>query len=600
MRRAIVALLLSAAACVQAPPRPVSLPAVHAAPRVLLLSFDGLSANEVERRSALGEFSAAGVGGMLDGGLSARVIPVDPTLTAVTHISIATGTTAARHGIVSNTFHMPGLGPNVGTSGFDAPIEVETIWEAAHRAGKTVGAITFPGLDGTNARRTADWGLLYTSSISKPEIVTLHRSDFASEWYPEGWEPTAASTTFSPAMKATLPWSFVVSGKTISRDVTIIALDSTNDGKENYDSFSVELNAKPVALDANRWFPLSESIPDDGATWLFGSWSRIMKFDPELKNVTIYWGAVARNEAYPQSYREMIDAAVGFWPGPPDDNFAKEWLAGREGVDPDTYDQQIDRFSDYFTRTTLVSMQRMPYDLLLGYQPIIDSAYHQFYIVNERQAYSTPETRAAGARVCNDAYSAFDHAVTKIRAALPDDAALVLVGDHGMAAGDTRVAVNQLLVDWGFATREGDRLAADTPWSAFVHGSFAQFYRFSPRDASKEDRLIKRLRQLRAPDGDLVFEKVEFSARGANPREGDVVAHSYPRFTLSPYLGMSVFDRPASYGYHGALNTHPEFETMLIAIGPSVPRQRLATIQQTSIARFVSNLLGIDPPHDAQ
>lgn len=600
MRRSILALFLVAAACVQPSPKPASLPTPASTSRVVLISFDGLSANEVAHRSENGEFSAAGVQGMLDNGLSARVIPVNPTLTAVTHISIATGTTPERHGIVSNTFHMPGLGPNVGTTGFEAPIEAETIWEAVHRAGKKVGAITFPGLDGTNSRRSADWGLLYTSSISKPKIVTLHRTDFTSEWLPPGWAPDAGSNSYSPLMKATLEWSFVVSGKPISRDVTLIASDSTDDGKENYDGFSVEMNSQEIALDANRWFPLSESLPNDGATWLFGSWSKILRFDPDLESVTVYWGAVARNEAYPQSYREMIDSSVGFWPSPPDDNFAKEWLAGREGVDPATYDEQIDRFSDYFTRATVVSMQRMPFDLLLGYQPIIDSAYHQFYLVNDRQAYSTTETRAAGALVRNDAYSAFDRAIARIRATLSGDSTLVICGDHGMAAGDTRVSVNELLADWGFAKREGEKLASDTPWSAFVHGSYAQFYRFVPREVARENQLINRLRQLRSPDGDLVFEKVELSPHGANPRMGDVIAYAYPRFTLTPYLGMEVFDRPASYGYHGALNTHAEFNTMLLAVGPSLTRQKLGTVSQTSIARFVSGLLGIDPPHDAQ
>jgi Uncharacterized proteins of the AP superfamily len=600
-KRAILALLLAATACLRPVSKPVALPRFRPTAKVVLISFDGLVADEVERRASRGQFSAAGVKGLIDSGISARVVPVNPTLSAVTHISIATGTTPDHHGIVANIFHMPGLAPNVETSGFDAPIEAETIWEAAHRAGKKVGAITFPGLDGTNARRSADWGLLYTSPISKSRIIKLHRSDFRSEWYPAGWAPQAGTSSYSPLTTATVVWSFVVAGKTVSRDVNLVAIDSTDDGKENYDRIDVEMNSKRVDVDSKRWFSLSEILPDDGSTSLFGSWSKVLRFNPDLSEVTIYWGSVARNEGYPQSYRQMIDSTVGFWPSPPDDDFAKEWLAGRDGVDAETYGEQIERFSDFFTHATLVSAQKMDFDLLLGYQPIIDSAYHQFYLVNDRQLYSTPETRAAGARVRDRAFDAFDRAIAQIRSALPNDATLVTCGDHGFAAGDMRVAVNQLLVDWGFAKREGDKLSVETPWSAFVHGgNFVQFYHFGPRNRAQEDELLKRLRQLRTPDGEVVFEKVEAKGRNANPRSGDIIAYANTRFAMTSYLGEKVFHRAAEYGYHGALNSHPELNTILIAAGPTIKPQRMAAVPQTSIARFISQLLGIDPPRDAQ
>lgn len=599
MRRSIAALVLAAAACVPSPP-PVALPALQPTSKVLLVSFDGLAADELDRRASEGQFSEDGAGGMIDHGLTARIIPVNPTLTAVTHISIATGTTPEHHGIVSNIFHMPGFGPNVGTSGFDAPIESETIWEAARRGGKTVGAITFPGLDGTNLRRSADWGLLYTTPISKSKIVTLRREDFVSDWYPPGWQPQADAASFSPIMKTTVVWRFVASGRTVARDVTIAAIDSTNDGRENYDSVSIEMNGRRVEVDSRRWFALSERLRDGDKASLYGSWSKLLAMDPDLGKVTIYWGSVARNEGYPESYREMIDETVGFWPSPPDEDFAKEWLAGRDGVNAEIFSEQIERFSDHFTRATLISMQRMKFDLLLGYQPIIDTAYHQFLLVNDRQAFSTPSHREAAAGVRDRAYRAFDGAIAQIRRGLPSDATFVICGDHGMAPRDTRVAVNQLLIEWGFAKRDGDKLASDTPWAAFVNGNFAQFYRFGPRAAAAERQLLRRLRQLRSPDGEIVFERVELKASRANHRSGDIVAYAFPRFGMTSHLAANVFDRPAAYGHHGALNSHPEVHTILVASGPTIRPQRIAAVPQTTIARFISRLLGIDPPRGAQ
>ena len=107
--------------------------------KVILISFDGLSADEIPRRRDAGLFEDQGfVARQLAAKHFRRVIPVTPTLTAPTHISIATGTTPDHHGIVANRFHAANTERGESVRGFDAEITADTLWEAARRAGLKV------------------------------------------------------------------------------------------------------------------------------------------------------------------------------------------------------------------------------------------------------------------------------------------------------------------------------------------------------------------------------------------------------------------------------------------------------------------------------
>lgn len=170
---AALAALLLAASCRTAPP---PAPALAASPagsgRVVLISLDGASSVELHRRYRAGELEAGGFSRFFDEGqVASSLSPVDPTLTAVNHISLATGFPPAATGIVSNNFHLAGSPWGERTSGFAAPIGTETLWEAARRQGKRVGVWTFPGADDTGPRRRGDWGLVYGGKAYPPEVA---------------------------------------------------------------------------------------------------------------------------------------------------------------------------------------------------------------------------------------------------------------------------------------------------------------------------------------------------------------------------------------------------------------------------------------------
>ena len=489
-------------------------------------------------------------------GASARVIPVNPSATAPAHVAIFTGTEPQKSGVVANSFHVRGAPVEEAAVGMKTEIEVETLLDAARRQGKRTGDVVFPTIDARSPRRSADFGMIWTTPLTKGRIIRLTRDDFHREWVPPTWTPPARRRpSFSPIMRARLEW--VVPERT-RIDVDVVAYDTTDDARENYDAFTIESEDREVPIDARGWFAISRHATEA----LFGSWSKILYADTALTDVALYWGAVARNECYPQSFQRMIDDEVGFFPSPPDD---------AAGVDAATFAEQVERISDFFTRAQVLTIRRMEFDLLFAYQPQLDEAGHAWL------------GRAGGEPVVRTAYLSADRALAAITAALDlTRDALVVTGDHGMLPIDTQVRMNRLLADGGFAPR----------WRAYASGQVAHLYRFAePDDTAAVVEMLTATGR---------FDRVETKTASMHPNTGDVVVTAIPNVVLSPSSEPPAIGRASSAGAHGGLDTHRGLHTALFAIGAGIPRGTLGDVSQKRIARFVSALLGIAAPADAE
>lgn len=568
-----------------------------------MISFDGVGADALARHVAAGDFTAGGYQAMTSTGTSAgRVITVEPSLTAPAHISIITGAPPQVNGIVSNTFRTAGGDVSAWMSGFSAEITAETLWEAARRQGKRVGIVTYPGADAKTARRSGDWGLIWTDPVTRSRIVKLKRSDFESEWLPPGWRGEPDPQSFSPVLRARVPWTVSVEGQELARrEIVFVAQDTTDDGRENYDRITAHHDGRPLPAQG-AWFPVHADVSADQTTTRYGSWSRVLRADSSLSETVIYWGAISRVEGYPESYRRMIETEVGFWPGDPDGWSVGQWLAGKDGITPEIWSEQMLRFSDFLQSATALSIQKMPFDLLLGYDPTVDETEHQFLLVNDLQAASTPENRQRAAAVRRLAYANLDRSLNRLLSAIDrSDTALVVVSDHGLSPIDTRVAVNKVLVDNGFAQQVDERIAPQSRWAAFTSGHIAHIYRFGDADEEETVRLVTVLTALRSPDGRPVFEKVQRKGPQDHANSGDIVAYAWPPFAMSSSLRGETFEKTDYYGQHGGLSTHPEFHAFFAATGSGVAAGvQIPQIHQTEIARYVSALLGIEPPKQAR
>lgn len=550
------ALLLLVLACAPAAPPPVPAPTpppvarfapTGTAQRVVLISYDGLGADQFATQTALPAFDRA-----VHEGTTARVLPVNPTATGPAHISILTGTTPDRHGIVANRFHLPGTPPEQVATALMTDADAETLVEAARRQGKRVGCVSFPSMDARTPRRTCDFGLAWISALSRPRVMTLTRADFRREWVPPTWsDRPQRRRSFSPIMRARIDWSVPDKARA---DVDVVAYDETDDGVANYDAIAIELDGSEVNIAADGWFAISKR----GEDALYGSWSKLLNLDVSLDKVELYWGGIHRNEAWPVEFRTLVDDEIGFWPGSPQND-----------ASADVYREQSERLAAFMTRLQTTTIRRVPFDLLLLYRSEIDGASHEFLGTNEA--------------VIRSAWASADRALGAIRDALDlSRDALLVTGDHGLVRVDTELHLGRLLADRGFAPR----------WRAFASGNVANFYRTG--DSDDTDAVVNVL----TTSG--FFEKVEKKSAASHRNAGDITAIALPNVVVTPSAEAPVTIRPDYHGQHGGLNTHREFHTLFFATGAGVPRATFSEISQTKIARYVSSLLGIQPPSSAE
>ena len=135
-------------------------------PQVVVISLDGaksdlvqsyLATGVLDKKTGLGRLKAHGV-------VAEQNVTVTPSVTAVAHIAIATGSTAPHNDIPLNTFHPVAASIGTGISGFAAPIggyqlsplgatttpTAEPLWVQLRKAGKKVVTATWPGSDGAD------------------------------------------------------------------------------------------------------------------------------------------------------------------------------------------------------------------------------------------------------------------------------------------------------------------------------------------------------------------------------------------------------------------------------------------------------------------
>src|SRR5262249_32255112 len=128
-----------------------------------LISLDGAKPDFIQQYIASGVLPAnGGLAQVSKGVTSLRNTTASPSLTAVSHIAIATGSNSVDNDIPSNTYHNVAATIGTSASGFAGAIggyqlsplgptatpTAEPLWVKLRQAGKKVVAATWPGADG--------------------------------------------------------------------------------------------------------------------------------------------------------------------------------------------------------------------------------------------------------------------------------------------------------------------------------------------------------------------------------------------------------------------------------------------------------------------
>jgi predicted AlkP superfamily pyrophosphatase or phosphodiesterase len=551
-----------------------------------MISFDGVSGTRLTRLlSEPGKLPAGGYARLAERGLLAeRMQPPTPSLTAVSHVTLATGALPWQTGIVSNTILNREKPFPATISGFDAPIRAETLWEAARRQGKRVGSMLFPGADGKTPARSADWGMVF---VTDPIVAAKLQTPDAAAWKAAD-SPEHGS--FSPGRRLTLSF-----GKT-AHAVTFAALDSTDDGRVNYDRLRVEPEAgAPSEVVPGDWFPV-EVRGEEGRT---GAWCKLLSLSPDLSKAEIYIGGLYRNAAYPEDLRRSLDERIGFWPGPPNDH-----VFGAGSAHPEIYLEQAERFSDFLTAADLVAIARSDWDLLLLYQPEVDSVEHEFLLADPRQAGYSPERSVRFQGFIDRIYATADRELDAIERALTPEDSLFVVSDHGMTPVWTDIALNEILRQGGFVRRNAEgRVDASSSAVATIHSGIAHIYVKAGAPAGTLEGIEKVLSGFQV-DGespwDRIVRRADARPLGLDaPESGDLIVLTKPGIVLSARSRAKVVGKPLDLGAHGYRNAYPDIAASLVCAGPGIPHERIGEVRSWDIAARVARALGIAPPKNA-
>jgi phosphodiesterase/alkaline phosphatase D-like protein/predicted AlkP superfamily pyrophosphatase or phosphodiesterase len=420
------------------------------APKIILISLDGATDTIVDKYLLSGVLDAkTGLGLLKSKGVAATDNEtITPSLTAPSHVAIATGSTAVNNDINANSFHLIANPFATNTSGFAAPIGGYTyqsgidpsestsptanpLWLSLQAAGKKVVAATFPGADGATIKSST--GIVLDKKEDRTVSYTVPFGEFGGQGA-KGISLTAADfgtaaqttldqlkainkTSFSPVLqtKAAID-SFLIGG--IKFDFQVAALDTTNDSKVNYDSVVIfdaaqGIKAAPATLPSTGSAFLKAGDVTSQPFYLEGTPNKVgtgfflSNLVADLSTVRIARYS-ANNIPRPSDNPGVvanvddINNNVGFWKPQADfriperisPGFDKFTDAELEAI----YKDQVKSFVEYQTDVAIRAIkQNNSADLVLTYLEQPDGSQHQFLLTDPRQASDFTDPNSIGA-----------------------------------------------------------------------------------------------------------------------------------------------------------------------------------------------------------
>src|SRR5215813_13642854 len=201
--------------------------------KVVLISLDGAKPDLIRKYLDEGVLPRDGGLAKLSRGVVARQnVTATPSLTAVAHIAIATGSTSVHNDIPSNTFQNLAAATNTSASGFAAAIggykinplgpsadpSAEPLWVKLRARGKKVVTATWPGGDGAEIQinnvvvqaaqpiRVTDYTVPFGAFGGVGAVgFTLNAGNFAADPVVTAQLQAAGHFSFSPVLVTPTP-----------------------------------------------------------------------------------------------------------------------------------------------------------------------------------------------------------------------------------------------------------------------------------------------------------------------------------------------------------------------------------------------------------
>jgi predicted AlkP superfamily phosphohydrolase/phosphomutase len=563
----------------------------------VLVTLAGARADLVDRYLADGTLPA--LGRLAGQGIRADFLqPPEPAAGVPAQFSMLTGVSPARTGIIADQFERPSDPLGQPVRGFDVAPGVEPIWRSAMRSGARTALIGYPpGMLDLPAER-ADWMVTPGAAVAPSAQHVLKFSD-AKDW-------GNAPSSFSSMKEAHTV--IVPGGAAPGLDLWVLAVDSTDDHLENYDTWflsrSKKLDASAARLRLNEWVVLTIDP-------LLQTSAAFKVTDAASAHFAIYQTPVMVNQLAPLEFAREITRQFGGPPAAADgDALARNW------IDQGTFVQMDERQTSWLTDVALYVYRHFQPDLLLLRLTIVENAQRALLLTLPRQpAYA--ERGAAYALALQHAYAVADGALAQLYAQIDFDAgALLVVSPNGQAPVHTVVNINRLLIDrkW-LVLRNGAIDASKTKAFAEAAGGMAHIYvNLKGRETTGvveqadfdklQGDIAAALKDLADPvDAQPIFGKVlrrpDLDSLGVqHDNSGDIVVQARAGFMLADGRERATVLEPAvttgADGYGAAV---PDMRGIFVAAGAGLRSgARLTNVRAIDVAPTLAALLRITQP----
>lgn len=427
----------------------------HRSPPVVVISLDGAKPDFIQQFIDEGVLPRDGALARLSrhGAVAQQNITASPSLTAVSHIEIATGSTAVHNDIPSNTFQAI-VGPATSSlSGFAAPIggyresplgpsprpTALPLWVQLRQQGRKVVTATWPGGDGADISingtvvqpaqpiRITDYTVPFGAFGGiGAQGFSLTSADFAADPAVATALQAAGRFSFSPVLAtsapietfscASAPTATCTNAATqdIKYAIRVAALDTTNDSKVNYDTlvfFDVTRGIAAGPFKPPATGPAYAKFGGENAPFFFdGSGAKVgaayfvSQLAPDLSVVRFArYGAnfIPRNAPVLTDVDD-INNTIGFWRPQADFRIPERLSPGFTNF-PDIeieamFEDMVKTFVRYQADIGERAILNNPdADLVMIYIEQPDGSEHQFLLTDPRQGTNPKDPNSIGA-----------------------------------------------------------------------------------------------------------------------------------------------------------------------------------------------------------
>ncbi|WP_445222439.1 alkaline phosphatase family protein [Bradyrhizobium sp. Pa8] len=427
----------------------------HRSPPVVVISLDGAKPDFIQQFIDEGVLPRDGALARLSrhGAVARQNITASPSLTAVSHIEIATGSTAVHNDIPSNTYQAI-VGPVTSSlSGFAAPIggyresplgpslrpTALPLWVQLRQQGRKVVTATWPGGDGADISingtvvqpaqpiRITDYTVPFGAFGGiGAQGFSLTSADFAADPAVATALQAAGRFSFSPVLAtsapietfscASAPTATCTNAATqdIKYAIRVAALDTTNDSKVNYDTlvfFDVTRGIAAGPFKPPATGPAYAKFGGENAPFFFdGSGAKVgaayfvSQLAPDLSVVRFArYGAnfIPRNAPVLTDVDD-INNNIGFWRPQADFRIPERLSPGFTNF-PDIeieamFEDMVKTFVRYQADIGERAILNNPdADLVMVYIEQPDGSEHQFLLTDPRQGTNPKDPNSIGA-----------------------------------------------------------------------------------------------------------------------------------------------------------------------------------------------------------